>query len=84
MWKYVLYLRTRKFVSGTIGVYNIDGCCARREESNPIAIDTEGVMLQLMGLLMMLQLMGLLLRGITLQMMFPRVQHAAAESIQLG
>lgn len=82
--KLSLYLRSRKFVSGTIGMCNLDGCCARREKSNPIALDTERVVLQLMGLLMVVQMMGLLLRGITLQMMLSRVQHAAAESIQLG
>lgn len=66
-----------------IGIRDLGGRCARREKSNSIAVDAEGVVLQLIGLLMVVQVMGLLLRGIAFQMMLPRVQHTAAQRVQL-
>jgi len=66
-----------------IGVRDLGGGRARGEKSNSVALDTEGMMLQLMGLLMVMQMRRLLLRGIALQMMLPRVQHAATQGVQL-
>ena len=40
--------------------------------------------LQLLRLIMVVKVMGLLLRGTTPQMVLPRVQHFAAQSVQLG
>lgn len=76
------HLRPRELVPA-IGVRDLGGCCARSEKSNPVAFDAEGVVLQLMGLLVMMQVRGLLLRGIALQMMLSRVQHAATQGVQL-
>lgn len=76
------HLRPRELVPA-IGVRDFGGCRDRCEKSNPVVLDAEGVVLQLMGLLVMMQIRGLLLRGIALQMMLPRVQHAATQGVQL-
>lgn len=66
------YLRSRKFVPGTIGVHALDWCRVRHEKSRTALDDVVRVVLQLMGLL---------LRG-TPQMVLPRVQHASAQDVQ--
>lgn len=61
----------------------LDGRGVRHKKTR-ITFYILGVMLQLLRLIVVVEVMGLLLRGTTPQMVLSRVQHAAAQSVQLG
>lgn len=68
---------------GAVLVGCLDGRRGGRKEAW-ITFDILGVVLQLLKLVMVVKVMGLLLRGTTPQMVLPRVEHSAAQSVQLG